>query len=129
MASNTQELNNTVASIMPVTEQEKAVTSRVRARSLSPDLFEKEEVRIVKKVCQRPAARIGRIEKYRVTCNKTNPYAGTWSTALHTTGSSNSGNTARTSSSGNTEGAFSGGHDIQPVGCAANTAASNTGES
>ncbi|XP_074026807.1 uncharacterized protein [Leptinotarsa decemlineata] len=65
MASNTQELNNAVASIMPVNEQEKAATSRVRARSVSPDLFEEEEeVKVVKKVCQRPAARLGPIEKY-----------------------------------------------------------------
>ncbi|XP_074042664.1 uncharacterized protein [Leptinotarsa decemlineata] len=77
MASNTQELNNAVASIMPMTEQEKASTSRVRCRSTSPDLFEEEEeVRPVKKVCQRPAAKVGPISKYRATCNRTNPYAG-----------------------------------------------------
>nr|XP_023018519.1 uncharacterized protein LOC111507450 [Leptinotarsa decemlineata] len=77
MASNTQDLNNAVAFIMPVTDQEKAATSRG-----SPDLFEEEEeVRVVKKVCQRPAARLGLIEKYRITCNKTNPYAGSWPTA------------------------------------------------
>ncbi|XP_074036211.1 uncharacterized protein [Leptinotarsa decemlineata] len=82
MASNTQELNNAVASIMPMTEQEKASTSRVRCRSTSPDLFEEEEeVRPVKKVCQRPAAKVGPISKYRATCNRTNPYAGSWSTA------------------------------------------------
>ncbi|XP_074027794.1 uncharacterized protein [Leptinotarsa decemlineata] len=105
MATNTQETNNAVASIMPVSSyQEKAATSgpvtsdqavtsgpvtsdqattsRVRCRSTSPDSFEEEEeVRAVKKVCQRPAARLGPIPKYRATCNRTNPYAGSWSTS------------------------------------------------
>ncbi|XP_074032666.1 uncharacterized protein [Leptinotarsa decemlineata] len=105
MATNTQETNNAVASIMPVSsDQEKAATSgpvtsdqaatsgpvtsdqattsRVRCRSTSPDLFEEEEeVRAMKKVCQRPAARLGPIPKYRATCNRTNPYAGSWSTS------------------------------------------------
>ncbi|XP_074037942.1 uncharacterized protein [Leptinotarsa decemlineata] len=94
MATNTQETNNAVASIMPVSSaQEKATTSgpvtsdqattsRVRCRSTSPDLFEgEEEVRAVKKVCQRPAARLAPIPKYRATCNRTNPYAGIWSTS------------------------------------------------
>ncbi|XP_074042285.1 uncharacterized protein [Leptinotarsa decemlineata] len=96
MATNTQEVNNAVASILPVSaDQEEAASSgavpgdqattsrsRVRCRSASPDLFEEEEeVRPVKKVCQRPAAKVGPISKYRATCNRTNPYAGSWSTA------------------------------------------------
>ncbi|XP_074028032.1 uncharacterized protein [Leptinotarsa decemlineata] len=96
MATNTQEVNNAVASILPVSaDQEEAASSgavpgdqattsrsRVRCRSASPDLFEEEEeVRPVKKVCQRPAAKVGPISKYRATCNRTNPYAGSWSTS------------------------------------------------
>ncbi|XP_074038316.1 uncharacterized protein [Leptinotarsa decemlineata] len=96
MATNTQEVNNAVASILPVSaDQEEAASSRavtgdqattsrsrVRCRSSSPDLFEEEEeVRAVKKVCQRPAARVGPIPKYRATCNRTNPYAGSFSTS------------------------------------------------
>ncbi|XP_074031283.1 uncharacterized protein [Leptinotarsa decemlineata] len=96
MATNTQEVNNAVASILPVSaDQEEAASSRavtgdqattsrsrVRCRSSSPDLFEEEEeVRAVKKVCQRPAARVGPISKYRATCNRTNPYAGSFSTS------------------------------------------------
>ncbi|XP_074034620.1 uncharacterized protein [Leptinotarsa decemlineata] len=117
MASNTQEINNVVASIMPVVKEkaatssgrgrslspelfeadrvskkvsrqptvrsvikEKAATSSGRGRSLSPDLFEDED-RVVKKVCRQPAARSGPIEKYRVACNRTNPYAGSWPNA------------------------------------------------
>nr|XP_023017211.1 serine/arginine repetitive matrix protein 1-like [Leptinotarsa decemlineata] len=60
--------------------REKAATSSGRGRSLSPDLFEEED-RVVKKVCRQPAARSGPIEKYRVACNRTNPYAGSWPTA------------------------------------------------
>ncbi|XP_074028908.1 uncharacterized protein [Leptinotarsa decemlineata] len=96
MATNTQEVNNAVASILPVSaDQEEAASSRavtvdqpttsrsrVRCRSSSPDLFEEEEeVRAVKKVCQRPAAKVGPISKYRATCNRTNPYAGSFSTS------------------------------------------------
>ncbi|XP_074036169.1 uncharacterized protein [Leptinotarsa decemlineata] len=93
MATNTQEVNNAVASILPVSadtassgavpgDQATTSRSRVRCRSASPDLFEEEEeVRPVKKVCQRPAAKVGPISKYRATCNRTNPYAGSWSTA------------------------------------------------
>ncbi|XP_074041977.1 uncharacterized protein [Leptinotarsa decemlineata] len=54
--------------------KDKVASSSGKGRCLSPDLF-KEEDRVVKKVCRQPAARSGPIGKYRVACNKTNPYA------------------------------------------------------
>ncbi|XP_074030757.1 uncharacterized protein isoform X2 [Leptinotarsa decemlineata] len=93
MTSNTQEINNAVASIMPVVKEKAATssgrgrslsselfqadrgekkvihqptaTSSGKGRSLSPDLFEEED-RVVKKVSRQPAARSSRIEKYRL---------------------------------------------------------------
>ncbi|XP_074034148.1 uncharacterized protein [Leptinotarsa decemlineata] len=103
--ASTQEISNAVASIIPVVDQEKAASSSARDRSLSPELFQADRRTggqsrpVVKdKVASssgkgrslsldlfeaedRPAARSGPIGKYRVACNKTSPYAGSWTTA------------------------------------------------
>ncbi|XP_074042191.1 uncharacterized protein [Leptinotarsa decemlineata] len=98
MEGYTQQLTDAVASIMqeegavvrPVSPdlfeeggsveaavEEKAATSRGVRRASSPCLFEESVAKRVK----RQSAKVSVIDKYRSACNRTNPYASSWSTA------------------------------------------------
>ncbi|XP_074040057.1 uncharacterized protein [Leptinotarsa decemlineata] len=99
MENYTQEIDNAVASIIPVdveverpgspdmfegdevvmVQEVKASTSGGVQRPRSPVSFQ--EDRVVNKAKRQSAAKVGPIQRYRTKCNRTNPYAGSWSTA------------------------------------------------
>ncbi|XP_074042396.1 uncharacterized protein [Leptinotarsa decemlineata] len=99
MENYTQEIDNAVASIIPVdvdverpgspdmfegdevamVQEVKASTSGGVQRPRSPVSFQ--EDRVVNKAKRQSAAKVGPIQRYRSKCNRTNPYAGGWSTA------------------------------------------------
>ncbi|XP_074042681.1 uncharacterized protein [Leptinotarsa decemlineata] len=99
MENYTQEIDHAVASIIPVdieverpgspdmfegdemvmVQEVKASTSGGVQRPRSPVSFQ--EDRVVNKAKRQPASKVGPIQRYRSKCNRTNPYAGSWSTA------------------------------------------------